>query len=355
MFRFFKGNQSEYHTGQLITNEEFHLFLTFVEHIIKYINQKKIIELTKKQSLAILATKCNIIGIFNCDNNIIVLTDRPQNNIVVDDITISFVTIKQNLSCLRTAKILYRDPSMCLYESKIQSDPEIYDKMEDWLFGQPLIAYIVHNNKYFVVVSGEISGLPQIKIDSHEITLISFESLKKVLSQDFIHNPVYYEFLILLLLVPFEIKEPQMFQSFMESIVKLENFKEYLKHHYGRNYSKTKNPLEQLKLISEISFAMSKLSGGEIPQFPFDGIKETIEKLKLTEDFDEKSLSVLREGQFERKKVEKVEVIQMKEEKNRKLFELIPLEVQSVILRLVEKGIRQEKVITLSQVLKNIK
>jgi hypothetical protein len=355
MFRFFKGSQSEYHTGQLITNEEFHLFLNFVEHVIKHINQKKKIELIKEQILIILATKCSIIGIFDYDNNIIVLTDRPQNNIVVDDITISFITIEQNLSCLRTAEILYRDPSMCLYKSKIQSDPENYNIIENWLLGQPLIAYIVHDNKYFVVVSGEIYGLPQIKIDSHEITLISFESLKKVLSQDFIHNLVYYEFLILLLLVPFEIKELQMFQSFMESIVKLENFKEYLKHHYGRNYSKTKNPLEQLELISEISFAMSKLSGKEIPQFPFDSIKETITKLETIEGFNNKSLSVLREGQFERKKVEKVEVIQMKEEKNRKLFELIPLEVQSVILRLVEKGIGQEKVITLSQVLKNIK
>ena len=136
----------------------------------------------------------------------------------------------------------------------------------------------------------------------------------------------------------------------MESIVKLENFKEYLKHHYGRNYSKTTNPLEQLQLISEISFAMSKLSGGEIPQFPFDSIIETITKLETIEGFNYKSLSVIREGQFERKKVEKVEVIQMKEEKNRKLFELIPLKVQSVILRLVEKGIGQEKVTTLSPV-----
>jgi hypothetical protein len=359
MFRFFKGSQSEYHTGQLITNEEFHIFLNFVEHVIKHINQKKKIELIKEQILTLLATKCSIIGIFNCDNNIIVLTDGPHNNIVIYDITISFVTIEQNLSCLRTAEFLYRDPLLCLYESKIQSDPENYNIIENWLLGQPVIALLIHNNKYFVVVSGEISGLPQIKIDSHEIILISCESLKKVLSQDFIHNPVYYEFLILLLLVPFEIKELQMFQSFMESIVKLENFKEYLKHHYGRNYSKTKNPLEQLKLISEISFAMSKLSGGEIPQFPFNDIKETIEKLKLTEDFDEKSLSILREGQFHVKKEmvkeKKVEVIQMKEEKNRKLFELIPPEIQSVILRLVEKGIGKEKVITLSQCIKNIK
>ncbi len=355
MFRFFKGSQSEYHTGQLITNEEFHLFLNFVEHVIKHINQKKKIELIKEQILTILGTKCSIIGIFDYDNNIFVLTDRPQNNIVVDDITISFVTIEQNLSSLRIAKILYRDPSICLYESKIQSDPKNYNIIENWLLGQPLIAFVVHNNKYFVVVSGEISGLPQIKIDSHEITLISYKSLQNVLSQNFIHNPVYYEFLILLLLVPFEIKEPQMFQSFMESIVKLENFKEYLKHHYGRNYSKTKDSLEQLELISEISFAMLKLSGEEIPPFPFDGIIETITKLKTIEGFNDKTLSVIREGQFERKKVEKVEVIQMKEEKNRKLFELIPLEVQSVILRLVEKGIGQEKVITLSQCIKNIK
>ena len=136
-----------------------------------------------------------------------------------------------------------------------------------------------------------------------------------------------------------------MFQSFIESIVKLENFREYLKHHYGRNYSKTIIPLEQLQLISEISFVMLKLSGEEIPQFPFDGIKETIEKL---ENINEKTLSVIREGQFERKK----EMVQMKEEKNRKIFELLPSEVQSVILRLIEIGIGKEKVITLSQCIK---
>ena len=140
-----------------------------------------------------------------------------------------------------------------------------------------------------------------------------------------------------------------MFQSFIESIVKLENFNEYLKHHYGRNYNKTKSPLEQLQLISEISFVMLKLSGEEIPQFPFDGIIETIRKLKTTiEDFNEKTLSVIREGQFERKK----EMVQMKEEKNRKIFEQLPSEVQSVILILIEKGIGKEKVITLSQCIK---
>ena len=349
MFRFFKGNKTEYHTEQLITNEEFNLFLTFVEHVIKHINQKKVIKLSKEQYLANLATRCNTIGIFNYNNNIIVLTDKPYHDIIVDDVIISFIIIQQNLSCLRTAKILYKDPSLCLYESKIQSDPENYNIIENWLLGQSLISFLVHNNKFFVVVSGEITGLPEIKIDSYDIIMISYESLKKVLSQNFIHNSVYYEFLILLFLKSFQIKEHQMFQSFIESIVKLENFNEYLKHHYGRNYNKTKSPLEQLQLISEISFVMLKLSGEEIPQFPFDGIIETIRKLKTTiEDFNEKTLSVIREGQFERKK----EMVQMKEEKNRKIFEQLPSEVQSVILILIEKGIGKEKVITLSQCIK---
>lgn len=345
MFRFFKGNQTEYHTGQLITNEEFNLFLTFVEHVIKHINQKKVIELSKEQSSAILATKCNTIGIFNYNNNIIVLTDKPYHDIILDDVIISFITIQQNLSCLRTATILYKDPSLCLYESKIQSDPENYNIIDNWLLGQSLISFLVHNNKFFVVVSGEITGLPQIKIDSYDIIILSYESLQKVLSQNFIHNPIYYEFLILLFLKAFQIKGPLLFQNFLESIVKLENFREYLKHHYGRNYSKTKIPLEQLQLILEICFVMLKLSGEEIPQFPFDGIKEIIEKL---ENINDKTLSVLKEGQFEIKK----DIVQMKEEKNRKIFELLPSEVQAVIVRHIEKGIGKEKVITLSQCIK---
>ena len=246
MFRFIKGNIPEYHDGQLVSTDDFKLFLHFVKSVIIHINENnKPIEL---QHVIQLISKINgVIAIFEINKKIIILTESYNDFKVFEGFECSFIAFERNLSRLHKVKPLYSNESFCLYRNKINTDPFEYDIIKDIVFALKPIGHLHYENTLFIIVLDDtIKSEP---VTGLNIVTMSLESLISVIQSDFIRNPIYYMMIIMLLINKFDIYNQEKYDEILKYIRETHQVMVYLNHHKGREYRKFEATLKILRRL----------------------------------------------------------------------------------------------------------
>lgn len=366
MFRFIKGNIPEYHDGQLVSTDDFKLFLHFVKSVIIHINENnKPIEL--QHVIQLISKFDDVIAIFEINKKIIILTKSYNDFKVFEGFECSFIAFERNLSRLHKVKPLYSNESFCLYRNKINTDPCEYDIIKDIVFALNPIGHLHYKNTLFIIVLDDtIKSEP---VTGLNIVIMSLESLISVIQSDFIRNPIYYMMIIMLLINKFDIYNQEKYDEILKYIRETHQVMVYLNHHKGREYkllsdaqttyekslaseefksTTSEDPqiieFEESKFFNYTSMIFATLciySPDRLSQYPFD-------KMDILSNMD-----VIKHIQFERNLKVSGPFLKIKDSEKQKIIDSLLPEIKEAIEKLitfvfVKDVTKKEKFLTLS-------
>ena len=366
MFRFIKGNIPEYHEGQLVSIDDFKLFLHFVKSVIIHINENnKPIELL--HVIQLISKFDGVIAIFEINKKIIILTESYNDFKVFEGFECSFIAFERNLSRLHKVQPLYSSESFCLYRNKIKTDPCEYDIIKDIVFALKPTAYVHHENTLFVLVLDDT--IKPEPVTGLNIVTMSLESLISVIQSDFIRNPIYYMMIIMLLINKFDIYNQEKYDEILKYIRETHQVMVYLNHHKGREYkllsdaqttyeksiaseefvsTPSEDPqikeFEIKKFFNYTSMIFATLciySPNGLSQYPFD-------KIDILSNMD-----VIKHIQFERNQKVSGPFLKIKDSEKQKIIDSLLPEIKEAIEKLitfvfVRDVTKKEKFLTLS-------
>ena len=366
MFRFIKGNIPEYHDGQLVSTDDFKLFLHFVKSVIIHINENnKPIELL--HVIQLISKFDGVIAIFEINKKIIILTESYNDFKVFEGFECSFIAFERNLSRLHKVKPLYSSESFCLYRNKINTDPFEYDIIKDIVFALNPSAYLHYRNTLFIIVL-DYTIKPE-PVTGLNIVTMSLESLISVIQSDFIRNPIYYMMIIMLLINKFNIYNQEKYDEILKYIRETHQVMVYLNHHKGREYkllsdaqttyeksltseefksTTSEDPqiieFEKSKFFNYISMIFATLciySPDRLSQYPFD-------KMDILSNMD-----VIKHIQFERNLKVSGPFLKIKDSIKQEIIDSLLPEIKEAIEKLitfvfVRDITKKEKFLTLS-------